>query len=95
MNPQALMKQYREIMKEQERINNTTFEGENSLVKVKVNGKKEVLEVKIDKSTTLDADDLESLEDMILLAVNNAMDKVDKEVENKLGKYTNGLPGFF
>ncbi len=95
MNPQALMKQYREIMKEQERINNTTFEGENSLVKVKVNGKKEVLEVKIDRSTPLEEDDLESLEDMILLAVNNAMNKVDKEVENKLGKYTNGLPGFF
>ena len=49
MNMQAILKQaqslQKDMLKEQEKINATIFEGESSLVKVKVNGKKELLEV--------------------------------------------------
>ncbi len=99
MNPNALMKQVqnlqKEMLKEQDKINNTIFEGESSLVKVKINGKKELTEIKIENEGTLDADDIDALEDMIIIAVNNAMKKVDQETEKKMGKYTNGIPGLF
>ena len=99
MNMQAILKQaqslQKDMLKEQEKINSTIFEGESSLVKVKVNGKKELLEVIIDKSGNMDADDLEALQDMILLAVNDAMKKVDKMTNEKMGKFANGMPGLF
>lgn len=96
MNMQALMKQaqslQRDMEKIQEEIEKTTFEGENSIVKVKVNGRKEVLEIKIDKSSNLDKDDIEMLEDVILVALNNAFKKVDEYKEKKLSKFGN-IPG--
>ena len=99
MNMQAMLKQaqalQKDMLKEQEKINSTIFEGESSLVKVKVNGKKELLEVIIDKSDNMDADDLEALQDMIMLAVNDAMKKVDKMTNEKMGKFANGMPGLF
>ena len=51
---------------------------------VKVNGKKEILEVIIDKTSSMDADDLEALQDMIMLAINDAMKKVDKMTEDTI-----------
>jgi len=99
MNPNAMMKQIqnlqKEVMKEQDKINNTVFIGESSLVKVEVKGTKELISVKINEDADLEKDDLEALEDMIVLAVNDAMKKIDKETENKLGKYTSGIPGLF
>lgn len=99
MNMQAILKQaqnlQKDMMKEQEKINSTIFEGENSLVSIKMNGKKEILEVKINKENSMDSDDLEALEDMILLAVNDAMKKVDKITSEKMGKFANGMPGLF
>ena len=99
MNMQAILKQaqslQKDMLKEQEKINSTIFEGESSLVKVKVNGKKELLEVVIDKTENMDADDLEALQDMIMLAVNDAMKKVDKMTNDKMGKFANGMPGLF
>ena len=35
------------------------------------------------------------LQDMIVIALNDAMKKVDKEIETKMGKYTQGMPGLF
>ena len=99
MNMQAILKQaqslQKDMLKEQEKINSTIFEGESSLVKVKVNGKKELLEVLIDKTENMDADDLEALQDMIMLAVNDAMKKVDKMTNDKMGKFANGMPVLF
>lgn len=99
MNMQAILKQaqslQKDMLKEQEKINSTIFEGESSLVKVKINGKKELLEVLIDKTENMDADDLEALQDMIMLAVNDAMKKVDKMTNDKMGKFANGMPGLF
>jgi len=99
MNMQAILKQaqslQKDMMKEQEKINSTIFEGESSLVKVKINGKKEVLEVIIDKSSSMDADDIEALQDMIMIAINDAMKKVDKMTNDKMGKFANGMPGLF
>ena len=98
MNMQAIMqkaqKMQKEMMKAQEEINNTTYEGKSSFVSVKVKGTKEVIEVNID-SENLDKDDIEMLQDMIVVALNEAFAKVDKDTESKMGKYTQGMPGLF
>lgn len=98
MNMQAMMKQaqamQKDIMNKKEEVDRQEFIGESSLVTVKVNGKKEVLSIKINNDS-LDKEDIEMLEDMIVVASNNALKKVDKELEKKLGKYGNSLPGLF
>lgn len=98
MNIQALMKQAQKMQKDmtsaKEAIDNTVFEGKSSFVTVKINGKKEILDIKIDNDK-IEADEIEMLQDMIVVAINDAMKKVDKELEEKLGKYTQGMPGLF
>ncbi len=98
MNIQAMMKQaqklQKDMMKVKEKIDSTEFVGESSLVKVTIKGTKEVVKVEIDKSNSLDADDLEMLEDMIMVALNEANKKVDEMTENKMGKFGN-IPGMF
>ena len=98
MNIQAMMKQAQKLQKDmmnvKDEIDSTEFVGESSLVKVTVKGTKEIVKVEIDKSNSLDSDDLELLEDMIMVAVNEANKKVDEMTEQKMGKFGN-IPGMF
>ena len=98
MNIQAMMKQaqklQKDMMKVKEEIDSTEFVGESSLVKVTIKGTKEVVKVEIDKSNSLDSDDIEMLQDMILVAINAANKKVDEMTEKKMGKFGN-IPGLF
>jgi len=98
MNLQALMKQaqtmQKDMMKAKEEIDQTIFVGENGFVKVEVKGTKEINRIKIDNSE-LTSDDIEMLQDMIMIAINDAFKKVDKMTEEKLGKFTNSVPGLF
>ena len=41
----------------------------------------------------IDPEDPEMLQDMIVLAVNDAIAKITKETDQTMGKYTKGLPG--
>ena len=97
MNMQNLMaqaqKMQRDIQKKQEEINNTKYEGSAQAVKVIINGKKELLDIKIDKSIISDPDDIDALEDMIKIALNTAFEKVNEDVNSKLGVYAKGLNG--
>ena len=98
MNIQALMKQAQslqnEMMKTKEEIDNMTFIGESSVVKVTINGKKQLLKVNIQADSEVSSD-LEMLEDMILVATNQALDEVDRVTEEKMGKYSKAMPGLF
>ena len=98
MNMQAMLKQAQKLQKDmlatQEEINNKEFTGKSSIVTVKMNGKKELLDVKIDMDQ-IEVDDVELLQDMITVALNDAMKQIDKETEAKMGKYTKGMPGLF
>ncbi len=98
MNMQAMLKQAQKLQKDmletQEKINETEFTGKSSIVTVKMNGKKELLDIKIDIEK-VEADDVELLQDMIMVAINDAMRQVDKETESKMGAYTKGMPGLF
>ena len=99
MNIQALMKQaqslQKDILKSKEEIDKMEFTSTKDLVTVKVNGKKEVLKVDIQKDDDFSVDDLEILEDMIMVALNDAFKQVDKETEKKMRKYANAMPGLF
>jgi len=97
MNLQALMKQAQSMQKDMLKIKNEidtmVFEGVSSFVKVSVNGKKEVLSIEIGDSAKDLLDDLSMLSDMIVVALNDAFKKVDKTIEQKMGKYSNMMPG--
>ena len=97
-NMQAMLKQaqkmQRDMQKTQEEINNTEFIGKSELVSVKMMGDRNVKEVKI-LSEELEKDDIEVLEDMILIATNDALKQIDKITEEKMGAYTKGMPGLF
>ena len=98
MNIQAMMKQaqalQKDMLKVKEEVDNTEFVGESSLVKVTVKGTKEVVKVEIDAQDGLDADDVEMLQDMIMVAINQANDKIDETLDKKMGKFGN-IPGLF
>lgn len=99
MNMQAIMKQAQKLQKEmtsaKEEIDNTEFIGENSLVKVTVKGTHEVVKVEILNKDTIEVEDIEMLEDMILLAINDANKKIDEYTDKKMGKFSNSMPGLF
>lgn len=98
MNMQAILKQaqnmQKDMMKAKEEIDNTVFTGESSLVRVEVKGSKEIKSVKINVDQAIESDEIEMLEDMILVAINSAFQKIDKFTEEKMGKFSN-IPGLF
>lgn len=98
MNIQAMMKQaqkmQKDMMEAKAEIDQKTFTAKSSLVTVNVKGTKEVENIQIAESQ-INADDIEMVQDMIVVALNDAMKQIDQEVEQKLGKYTQGMPGLF
>ena len=98
MNIQAMMKQAQKLQKDmmsaKEEIDNKKFIGKSSLVTVEVMGNKTVTNVIFDVEN-IEVDDKELLQDMIVVAINDAMRQIDKETEEKMGKYTQGMPGLF
>ena len=98
MNIQAMMKQAQKLQKDmmsaKEEIDNKKFIGKSSLVSVEVMGNKTIANVIFD-TESIEMDDLELLQDMIVVAINDAMHQIDKETEEKMGKYTQGMPGLF
>lgn len=94
---QKMQKMQKQLVKEQEELNKTEFVGQSQsdLVQVTMNGKHEVVKVAL-KQEAVDPEDLGMLEDLIQMAVNDAVEKVQKANEQRMGKYTKGLniPGF-
>lgn len=69
------------------------------VVNVRINGKKEILSVKLAEEI-VDPDDIETLEDLIVAGVNEAIKKVENEAQSEMGKITGslnipGMPGLF
>jgi DNA-binding YbaB/EbfC family protein len=97
MNMQAMLRQaqqmQKDMLKAKDEIDKTEFTGESSFVKVTLMGNKTVKKVDID-AETLDKDDLEALEDMLVVAINDAQKKIDTETEKKMGRFGN-IPGLF
>lgn len=96
MNMQALMQQaqkmQRDITKKKDELNKKTFVGTSELVEVVFTGDKKIVSTTI-KQSGLDDSDKEILQDMFVIAVNDAMKKIDKETESMLGAYGSQLNG--
>ena len=99
MNIQAMMKQAQQLqnkmLEEKKLIDGKTFEGSSSLVKIFMTGDYVVTDVKFNLNEDFSFEDVDMLQDMVMLAVNDAMSKIKKETEDKMGKYTKGIPGLF
>lgn len=98
MNLQAMMKQaqalQKDMLKIKDEIDKKDFIGENSMIKITIKGTKEISKVEIKVNDSLDSEDLDSLQDMIKSAYNEAANKVDAETEKKMGKF-GSIPGLF
>jgi len=86
---QMLQKKMEEAQKEADIVEFEASVG-GGAVSVRVNGKKEVLAIKI-KPEVVDEDDVEMLEDLVLSAVNEALRKAEEETSSKMSKLTGGM----
>jgi len=93
---QQMMKQAKMMQKKmlqiQEELKKMEFEASagGGAVKARVNGEQEILQVKID-SNMVDADDLEMVEDMVMVAVNDAIKKSKEEAKSRMAGLTGGM----
>lgn len=98
MNMNNLMKQAQKMQKQmtekQEELGEKVIEmtSGGGAVKVVINGKKEIQELKLSPDV-VDPEDVEMLEDLILSAVNEAIRQVEEMYNNEMGKVTGGMGG--
>lgn len=92
-----LFKQVKKMQAEMEKIQadleEVTVEGSagGGMVRVTANGKRDILEVKIDPEV-VDRDDVEMLEELIAAAVNQAQQKAAELQAESMSRLTGGLP---
>ncbi len=94
-NIQELMsqakKQYEVLQKKmQETVVESSSGG--GTVTVKMDGRKQVLNVKIDPEA-VKSGDVEMLQDLIVAAINSAANKVDESMQSAMGGMLGGIPG--
>lgn len=96
MDINSLMRQAQQMQKTIEdktnKLNAMQFEGvaSNGLVKVVVNGEYKVVSVDIDKEI-INPDDKEMIEDLIMIAMNDAVEKIEKSKKDELGSMASML----
>lgn len=83
----------------QEKLADLRIEGTSGggMVKVTLNGKSELVGLKID-AATVDPEDTEVLEDLIVAAYNDAKQKVEAQTQDEMKSLTGGMslpPGLF
>lgn len=97
MNMNNLMAQaqrmQKDIERKQQEIYGTEYTGSSELVDVVLTGDKKLKSVKFKKMENFDADDLDILEDMVKIAFNDAITKIERDIESKLGMYGKQLGG--
>ena len=104
-NMQAMLKQAQKMQEDmaakQAELEEREYEisAGGGVVNVKINGKREILSVKLAEEI-VDPDDIETLEDLVVAAVNEAIKKVDADSAEEMAKITGsmgipGMPGMF
>ena len=101
MNPmmmKKIQKMQKDMLKAQKDIEESVFTGSaaGGMVTIEVKCTKEINKVNINPSV-VDPEDVEMLEDVILLALNDAFRQVDEKTESTMGQFTKGMniPGLF
>ena len=96
MNINKLMKEAKKMQEDLEKsqsdLVNKEFEATSGggAIKIKMNGNKELLEVKI-KEEVVDPEDVEMLQDLIISAFNEVTKKIDQETQATMGQFN--IPG--
>ena len=100
MKMMGKVKELQEKMKEaQDSLALITAEGESGagMVTAQVNGKKQVLSVNIDPSLLTESDK-DMVQDLVVAAINKALDEVDFKAKDHIKQNTEGMmpniPGF-
>ena len=97
-NMANLMKQAQRMQRQMEEgrkeLESTEFTGSAGGVKVTINGARDVLSITLDKDI-VDPDDVETLQDAILAAIRDAMDKADEAGEKIMGGMSGMPTGLF
>ncbi|MBI5844739.1 MAG: YbaB/EbfC family nucleoid-associated protein [Deltaproteobacteria bacterium] len=98
----SIMKQAQKLQQKmaslQDELGDKTVEGSagGGMVKVVVNGKQQLMSIAIEKEV-VDPEDVDMLQDMIVAAVNDGINKSQLMVSEEMGKVTGGMkiPGLF
>ena len=96
MNQAAMMKQAQKMQQEmirmQQEMETKTYTATSGggMVSASVNGKHELLDLKINPDA-VDPDDVEMLQDMVIAAVNEAMRTADAEAASNMSRLTGGM----
>lgn len=87
-------KMQEKMQKIQDELGDLEVEGSagGGMVTVTANGKQEVVGVKIDKEV-VDPEDIEMLEDLVVAAVNQALEKAQELAGQEMGKVAGGMLG--
>ena len=97
-NMQNMVKQMqklqKQMQKDQEELHSTEFTGQapDEAVVVKVTGDRKMVDIAI-KEEAVDPDDVEMLQDLVIAAVNDAMDQIETQTQKTMGKYSRNIPG--
>jgi nucleoid-associated protein EbfC len=102
MNMNNLMKQAQQMQAKLAMLQNELAEREveasagGGMVKVKVNGKQQLLSISINRDC-VDPNDVSTLEELVFTAVNQAMKQSQDMVQQAMSKVTGGMniPGLF
>lgn len=96
MNMNNIMKQYQKMQKKlsetQEELTKKEYTAQagGGAVKITVSGEKKLTAVELDKDA-VDPDDVETLQDMIMAAANQALAEMEKDSQEQMGKLTGGM----
>ena len=94
-NIQELMsqakKQYEVLQRKMQETVVESSSGGGTVI-VKMDGRKQVLNVKIDPEV-VKSGDVEMLQDLITAAVNSAANKIDESMQSAMGGMLGGIPG--
>ena len=97
MNMQSMMKQAQKLQKQmekgQEELAATEFTGKSAqdLVEATLTGDKKVVKLEFQEAV-VDPEDLETLSDMTIQAINSALEQIDEATKKKLGAFAGKLP---
>ena len=92
---QQMLSRLRQVQEDlQRQVNSVAVEASagGGMVTVRMNGQKQVLDVKIEPDVFASKDQ-EMLQDLVRAAVNEASRRVDDELANQMKSLSSGLPG--
>ncbi len=94
---QKLLKMQQDMAAAQEAVENASFTASvgGGVVQATVSGKKELTALTV-KPETVDPEDVEMLQDLVISAVNEALRQADEAMNSSMQSFTGGLnlPGF-